>query len=160
MKLIALNADPLRCKSMRPTPLRLIVFSNFCFWKNRYQILPSSHLFGDPRPSFSAWSETHHASQGAAVPQRLVADKLVHVGLRCTSVRPIPLRCCEQCAGSLSLPLSLSLPPLRAMRGIPAALSPRCPLPAAQTKGLQYTATYLTDLVKIVCEDSMFPIHK
>ena len=108
MKLIALNADPLRCKSMRPTPLRLIGFSNFCFWKNRYQTLPSSHLFGDPRPSFSAWSETHHASQGAAVPQRLVADKLVHVGLRCTSVRPILLRCCEQCAGSLSQSLSLS----------------------------------------------------
>ena len=31
MKLVTLNADPLRCKSMRPMPLRLVVFSNFWF---------------------------------------------------------------------------------------------------------------------------------
>ena len=137
MKLIALNADPLRCKSMRPTPLRLIVFSNFCFWKNRYQILPSSHLFGDPRPSFSTWSETHHASQGATATtscgQISACGFAMHVRASNTiavlrTMRGVSLSislslslslclCCEQCAGSPPFFLRVAHFPPRKQRG-------------------------------------------
>jgi hypothetical protein len=100
--------------------------------------------------------ETRHAGQGIAV----YSVKFVHVGWRCRSVSPLPLRlvlrimrgvslshirshtlslACSLSlslslsrARALSLSLSLFPPPLlRAMRGIPASLSPRCQLPAA-----------------------------